>query len=159
VNYQIDIQLATKFVTEIPAQSLISQWATHTLMQVTEQAEVTLRFVDEEEGRKLNGVFRNKPDATNVLSFPFFDSQQFGLDLLGDVVICVPVVLREAVELHISAQDHFAHMIIHGILHLLGFDHIEEPDAKKMEALEAKILAEFAIANPYREEERVLYDR
>lgn len=152
MNYQIDLQNASTQAKLIPNEQDFKSWVLAALQEVVDKAEVTIRLVDEEEGAKLNQTFRNKPYATNVLSFPFFDSQQFGLDLLGDIVICVPVVLQEAHDQNKAIASHFAHMVVHGVLHLLGYDHIQDDDAQEMEGLEIKILGKLGFPNPYQEE-------
>jgi len=106
---------------------------------------VTIRFVDAEEGQTLNRDFRNKDYATNVLSFNY--EQQ---PVVGDLVLCVPVVLTEACEQRKAVADHFAHMIVHGMLHLQGYDHeTGKQEAMRMEAKEREILSRFGIADPY----------
>ncbi len=111
---------------------------------------VTIRFVDTEEGRTLNREFRGKGSktkdyATNVLSFPYALPPQ----LAGDLVLCMPVVLREASEQRKPVRDHLAHLVIHGVLHLQGYDHETEADAQRMENRERDILKRFRIADPY----------
>lgn len=113
-------------------------------------ADVTVRFVDEAEGRQLNRDFRHKDYATNVLSFPYLQTPQ----LLGDLALCVPVVLREAAEQGKTPEAHFAHLIVHGMLHLQGFDHETDAEADEMEAREREVLAGLGIADPYAGEER-----
>lgn len=121
--------------------------------------EVTVRLVDAEESARLNERYRHKPGPTNVLSFPFDAPSDVPLDALrlaaggmplGDLVICVPVVAREADEQGKAPMVHWAHMVVHGTLHLLGFDHISEKDAARMEALEIEILDALGYPNPYR---------
>lgn len=114
-------------------------------------AEVSVRIVDEDEGRQLNKDFRGKDKATNVLSFPA-GHEGLPKDMprsLGDIVICAPVVEREAAEQGKAPADHWAHMLVHGALHLLGYDHQAEQDAEAMEALERQILAAHGVADPY----------
>ncbi|MDR2000288.1 MAG: rRNA maturation RNase YbeY [Zoogloeaceae bacterium] len=109
-------------------------------------AEVTVRFVDAEEGQTLNRDYRHKDDATNVLSFVYASEPR----IMGDLAICLPVVLREAAEQGKSAEAHFAHMIVHGMLHLLGYDHeTGAQNAKRMEAREREILAGLGYPDPY----------
>jgi probable rRNA maturation factor len=112
-------------------------------------AELAVRIVDADEGRQFNRSYRGKDYATNVLSFPAELPHGVKLPLLGDLVICAPVVAREAAEQGKSTRDHYAHLTIHGVLHLLGYDHENRQDAQKMEALEQRILAGLDIANPY----------
>lgn len=110
-------------------------------------AALTLRFVDAEEGRLLNQQFRERDYATNVLTF------EYGIDpggtLAGDIVLCVPVLEAEAKEQAKTLLDHAAHLTVHGVLHSLGYDHLEPDEAQAMEALETRILAAMGIANPY----------
>jgi probable rRNA maturation factor len=112
-------------------------------------AELAIRIVGTREGRTLNRDYRGKDYATNVLSFPTELPPGVTLPLIGDLAICAPVVTREAAEQGKAARDHWAHMTVHGILHLLGYDHIEDAQAEAMEALETRILAHLGIADPY----------
>ena len=102
-----------------------------------------------EESQQLNSQYRQKDKPTNVLSFPFEVPEGIELNLLGDLVVCASVVEQEAKEQNKVLFHHWAHMIVHGCLHLLGYDHINDADADEMEALEVKILAKLAISNPY----------
>ncbi|MES1926198.1 metal-binding heat shock protein [Salinisphaera sp. T31B1] len=112
--------------------------------------ELSVRLVDECESAELNGAWRDKPRATNVLSFPAEVSLP-GLAVLGDLVICLPVVEREAAAQSKPAQAHFVHMIVHGVLHLLGYDHIGDDEAEHMEALERRIMTTLGFDDPYSE--------
>ena len=112
-------------------------------------AELAIRIVGTREGRRLNRDYRGKDYATNVLSFPVELPPGVSLPLLGDIAICAPVVVREAAEQGKLPAHHWAHLTVHGVLHLLGYDHIAEADAVKMEALETRILAGLGIADPY----------
>lgn len=118
--------------------------------------EVSIRLVDAEESRTLNHQYRQKDKPTNVLSFPseLPDAVRDSLprEPLGDIIICVPVVFTEAAEQGKAAQDHWAHLTVHGVLHLLGFDHIADDEAEEMEGLEIVVLAGLGMANPYRED-------
>ncbi len=118
-------------------------------LEGTEPAELVLRIVDETEGAALNQRYRKGSGATNVLSFPAELPEGIDLPLLGDVVICARVVAREAESQGKPAAHHWAHMVIHGVLHLRGFDHISSEQARRMEALERKLLAGLGIADPY----------
>jgi len=140
-----------------PSESLLSEWASKAHSEIEDQAsEVTVRLVDEAEMIDLNQTYRGKAGSTNVLSFPIdadFElpaSESAGLPkLLGDIVICHAVIDREAKEQSKSMHAHYAHMVTHGILHLHGYDHLDDPSAEQMEALEAKILSYSGFENPY----------
>ncbi|NNC98903.1 MAG: rRNA maturation RNase YbeY [Gammaproteobacteria bacterium] len=139
---------------EPPSSSLLTDWARAAYANVsTDPAEVTIRLVDKSEMRTLNRDYRGRDKATNVLSFPFRmeAGADPGLDfsLLGDIVICHPVVRAEALTQQKSVADHYAHMVTHGMLHLCGYDHQQESDAQRMEALETRILEFSGIADPY----------
>jgi len=110
---------------------------------------LSIRIVDEDESRELNKHYRHKDKATNVLSFPCELAPEVELELLGDIVICAQVVAREAEEQGKSLHAHWAHMVIHGCLHLAGYDHIEEEEANIMEALETRLLTELGFSTPY----------
>jgi len=112
-------------------------------------ARITVRIVDEDEGRELNRDYRGKDYATNVLSFPAELPEGVTLPRLGDLVICAPVVAREAVEQGKPLNAHYAHLTVHGVLHLLGLDHEDEREAEAMEAIERAVLAELGHADPY----------
>ena len=111
--------------------------------------ELNILIVDSAAGRRFNREFRGRDYATNVLSFPYEPAPGEHSGLLGNIVICAPVVAREAREQHKTPRDHFAHMTIHGVLHLLGYDHENERDADRMEQLERQILTALGIADPY----------
>jgi probable rRNA maturation factor len=111
--------------------------------------EVNLLIVGAKEGRRYNREFRGKDYATNVLSFPYGPMPGERTTLLGDLVICAPVVAREAAEQHKRVRDHYAHLTVHGVLHLLGYDHQTTAEAARMETLERRILAGFCIPDPY----------
>jgi len=114
-----------------------------------EPVELTIRLVNIDESQQLNHQYRHKNKPTNVLSFPFEVPDGIKLNLLGDLIICTSVVEQEAKEQNKVLFDHWAHMVIHGCLHLLGYDHINDDDAQEMENLEVSILAGLAIKNPY----------
>ena len=111
--------------------------------------ELSIRIVDGDEGRALNRDYRHKDYATNVLSFPVELPPGVTVPLIGDLAICAPVVAKEAREQGKNPRDHWAHMTVHGVLHLLGYDHIVDAEAEAMEALETRILAGLGIADPY----------
>jgi probable rRNA maturation factor len=135
----------------LPSAASFRRWAEAALRGAKRRkpAELAIRIVDLDEGRALNRDYRNKDYATNVLSFPAELPPGVALPLIGDLAICAPVVLREAVEQGKRPRDHWAHLTIHGMLHLLGYDHIDEGEAEVMEALETRILAGLGIADPY----------
>jgi probable rRNA maturation factor len=139
---RIAIQRASR-AAHIPSDRKLRRWARAVLPA---GAEVTLRFVAAAEGRRLNREFRGKDYATNVLSFPY-EAQARRLE--GDVVICAPVTAREAREQHKEVEAHYAHLVIHGLLHLRGYDHESEGDAGRMEARERRVLARLGYADPY----------
>jgi probable rRNA maturation factor len=144
---EIDVQVATVF-SPLPAESELCLWAQTALRDLTE-AELTLRLVDSEESHKLNSRFRGKSQPTNVLSFPAELPPGLDIPLLGDVVICAPLVNEEAAVQGKSLQAHFAHLVIHGVLHLQGYDHQDDQQAAEMEALEVELLNSLGFANPY----------
>jgi probable rRNA maturation factor len=150
MNY-LDIQIATE-ATDYPSEAQFQQWVNATLAGFGEDAEVVIRLVDEAEIAELNQQYRHKPGPTNILSFPFEGPEGMELDLLGDLVICAPIIAREAIQQRKLIMHHWAHITVHGVLHLLGYDHIDDQDAEQMEALEIEILNTLNIANPYLEE-------
>lgn len=135
----------------LPGQAELEAWVAAVLARhdVAADSELTVRLVDSEESQALNRDYRGRDRPTNVLSFPFESPPGVALPLLGDLVICHPVVVAEAAEQDKALADHYAHMVVHGTLHLLGHDHIEDEEAEAMERLEREILAEFDIADPY----------
>ena len=124
-------------------------WLEAVLPQFQPVSEVTIRIVDEAESHELNLTYRGKDRPTNVLSFPFEAPPEIELPLLGDLIICRQVVEKEAVEQSKTVEEHWAHMVIHGCLHLLGYDHIEDDEAEEMESLETEILQNLGYADPY----------
>lgn len=147
---ELDVQLAS--TGKVPTAAELQRWCELALRQRSGDSELTIRMVDEEEGRELNRTWRHKDYPTNVLSFPTDVPDEFlDIPLLGDLVICVPVVEREAAEQGKSLAAHWAHLVIHGCLHLLGYDHIEDAEAEEMEALERQLLAELGHPDPYAE--------
>ena len=119
------------------------------------ETEMTIRIVDEEESQTLNREYRGKDYPTNVLSFPFEVPEGIELPLLGDLVICRQVMEREAKEQQISLASHWAHLAVHGTLHLLGYDHIEEAEAEEMEGLETQIMQKLGFEDPYLSEKEL----
>jgi len=124
-------------------------WVNAALRDHAHDAELTVRFVDEGEAAELNRRWRGKSGPTNVLSFPVSGLEQAAPGLLGDIVVCAPVVEREAEQQGKRLQAHWAHMVVHGTLHLLGYDHENNEEADIMESLEATILAGLGFPNPY----------
>ena len=145
----IDLQFETTF-SPLPDSSDLIRWATLALEGLT--PELTIRLVNSDEIQTLNRDYRNKDKPTNVLSFPFEAPPGIDIDLLGDIIICPQVVFEEAQAQGKPYLDHFAHILIHGVLHLLGYDHLEEQEAEQMESKEIGLLAELNIRNPYGEE-------
>jgi probable rRNA maturation factor len=141
--------------TGLPAAVSFRRWVAAALDGRIREADLAVRIVGAKEGRALNRHYRGKDYATNVLSFPADAAEGVKLPkgvkmpLLGDLVICAPVVAREAKEQGKALNDHYAHLTVHGVLHLLGWDHEDERDAECMEALERGILAGLGIEDPY----------
>lgn len=148
MSITLDLQLAST-ATALPTTAQFQQWLEAAVYPFQAEAEVTIRIVDIAESQQLNGQYRAKDKPTNVLSFPFQCPPGIELPLLGDLVICAAVVADEAAEQGKALEAHWAHMVIHGCLHLLGFDHINDDDASEMEAEEIQILQQLGIANPY----------
>ncbi|GGE57133.1 endoribonuclease YbeY [Streptosporangium jomthongense] len=136
----------------VPSESRFQDWARAAWLE-QDPSEVTIRIVDIDESRALNHQFRGQDKPTNVLSFPFEAPAGITVPLAGDLVICAPVVEDEAREQAKSPLAHWAHMVVHGMLHLQGYDHINDKDAEAMEALEIRLLAQLGISNPYAEAE------
>lgn len=137
----LSVQFASSLAS-LPSANQLRKWAKAALRVDT---EATIRIVDEDEGRALNLTYRHKDYATNVLTFPLSETPH----LIGDIVICAPVVIKEAVEQHKSLEAHFAHLTVHGMLHLHGYDHEDTHQAELMESIEIQILAKLGYANPY----------
>lgn len=151
----LDLQLAHSQVDpcELPSEDDFRNWVNAVLsLHHIEQAELTIRTVDSAESQTLNLTYRGQDKPTNVLSFPFDSDIPLPVLLLGDLVICVPVMQAEAAAQNKALDHHWAHLVIHGTLHLLGYDHIVEDEAERMERLETQILNQFNIADPYQQE-------
>ena len=147
---ELDLQRVSQ--GEAPSDGEFRRWCELALRQRNADSELTIRLVDEAEGRELNRTWRQKDYATNVLSFPAdVPDELLDIPLLGDLVICVPVVAREAAEQGKPLMAHWAHLVIHGCLHLLGYDHTEDAEAEEMEDLERQLLAELGHPDPYAE--------
>ena len=145
---ELDLQIASD-AAELPSEAQFRLWVETALAGRRDEAELTIRIVDDEEGAELNETYRGKQGPTNVLSFPFEAPPGIELPLLGDIVICAPKVAREALEQGKPLEAHWAHLTLHGCLHLLGYDHIEPEEAEAMEALETELLAALGYPNPY----------
>ncbi|MYH70892.1 MAG: rRNA maturation RNase YbeY, partial [Gammaproteobacteria bacterium] len=141
--------ITVQFITtdhSVPAEKDILHWAGSALALDDAGGEVTIRITDEDEMQSLNSKWRYIDNPTNVLSFPLHEA---GGPLLGDIVVCAPVVRREAAQQAIALSAHWAHIIIHGILHLMGYDHTEEREAEIMEAKETALMLELGFPDPY----------
>lgn len=148
--HQIFIQLAVD-KAQAPKLSLLRKWAKTTLAKQIKAAEIAIRIVDVNEMTTLNATYRHKNGPTNVLSFPFAISEEIDIDIpiLGDIVICADIVNQEAKEQGKLTEAHWAHMIVHGIFHLLGYDHETDEEATAMETLEIDIMHTLGFNNPY----------
>lgn len=146
---ELDLQIATEETANLPSEADFRIWVEKALENSDEEFEVTIRIVDEEESHALNNEYRGKDKPTNVLSFPFESPPGLELPLLGDLVICAQVVTKEAQEQNKELLHHWAHMTIHGILHLCGYDHINDDEADEMESIETELLASLSISDPY----------
>lgn len=147
MTIDLDIQNASEF-EPVPRQEQFALWV-EAALQGKDDIELTLRLVDKSESRELNARFRGKDQPTNVLSFPAELPPGIHIPLLGDIVICAPLVEEEAQAQDKHLQEHWAHLVIHGVLHLLGYDHQVEQDAIEMERVEVELLASLGIGNPY----------
>ncbi|MEC6900572.1 rRNA maturation RNase YbeY [Photobacterium piscicola] len=145
----LDLQLATADETGLPTEAEFQQWLNAAVTPFQADAEVTIRLVDEQESHALNLEYRGKDRPTNVLSFPFEAPPEIEMNLLGDLIICRQVVEAEAIEQQKPLNAHWAHMVVHGSLHLLGYDHIEDDEAEEMEALETEIMQNMDFVDPY----------
>ncbi|HDU8491301.1 MULTISPECIES: rRNA maturation RNase YbeY [Aeromonas] len=153
MSVTLDLQLASASTDGLPSEAQLQGWLDGTILGFQQEAEVTVRIVDEAESNELNLTYRGKDKPTNVLSFPFEAPPGLELPLLGDLVICRQVVEHEATEQGKPLMAHWAHMVVHGSLHLLGYDHIEDDEAEEMEALERDIMQELGFADPYLNDE------
>ncbi|QUM79286.1 MULTISPECIES: rRNA maturation RNase YbeY [unclassified Moritella] len=149
MNTTLDLQIATEDEKQLPTEAQLTTWLNAVIKRFQESAEVTIRIVDNEESQQLNNDYRGKDKPTNVLSFPFEVPEGIELDLLGDLIICKQVVEHEAQEQQKPLTAHWAHMVIHGTLHLLGYDHIIDEEAEEMEGLETEIMLELEFEDPY----------
>jgi len=145
----LDLQLACENEQGLPAEADFQRWLEAVLPKFQQESEVTIRLVDEAESHELNHTYRGKDKPTNVLSFPFEAPPGIELPLLGDLIICRQVVEKEAQEQEKALEAHWAHMVVHGSLHLLGYDHIEDDEAEEMESLETEIMLALGYPDPY----------
>ena len=145
---QLQIPCRAEFADiDFPCVAQVRQWSTATLQEIGHHGgEITVRVVGESEMCALNQRYRGKSGTTNVLAFPFEKIDGLPIDILGDVVICAPVVAEEAASRAIPIMHHWAHMVIHATLHLCGFDHQQHAEAEYMEMVEQKILAGLGIS-------------
>ena len=149
MSIYLDLQIATENTEGMPTEADFQHWLEAAILLFQPNAEVTIRLVDEAESHTLNHTYRGKDKPTNVLSFPFESPPGVELDLLGDMIICRQVVEKEAIEQDKPLLAHWAHMVVHGSLHLLGYDHIEDDEAEEMESLETEIMQKMGFADPY----------
>ena len=147
-QHKIDLQHALRDA-RIPSNKKIKSWAKIALSDEKKAREVTLRIVDLAEMTELNQRYRGKTGPTNVLSFPFELPETLASSCLGDIIICPDVVAQEAQAQHKTLEAHFAHLVIHGVLHLLGYDHTHTKDAKRMESKEIELLRPLGFNDPY----------
>lgn len=156
MTYQIDIENNSQCLT-IPSADKCEAWIAAVLInQQIDEAEVSIYIVDEDESQELNSQYRGKEKPTNILSFPADIPEEVGVPLLGDLVICAPVIEREALEQQKSLDAHWAHILVHGSLHLLGYDHIEDDEAELMESLETNIITGLGFSAPYEDTTQTL---
>ncbi len=159
--FNIDLQIAVQDTNDIPTLENITKYAETAAEDVKADADMTVRIVEEEESHQLDLEYRHKDRPTNVLSFPYEIPEdlppevrdEVAGNLIGDLVICKKVVEREALEQHKTFEEHWAHMIVHGTLHLLGFDHITDAEAEVMEAKEKEVMLKLGFEDPYKEDE------
>ncbi|MEZ9198031.1 rRNA maturation RNase YbeY [Shewanella sp. 10N.286.54.B9] len=150
-SVDLDLQVAVEGF-ELPSAQEMELWVKTALRDSMLQAELTIRIVDVAESQMLNSTYRGKDKPTNVLSFPFEAPPGIELPLLGDLVVCAAVVEQEAIDQNKTLNAHWAHMVVHGCLHLLGYDHIEDIEAEEMESLETQLIESLGFNNPYQEQ-------
>lgn len=145
----LDVEVQRAIVGEpLPSDNEFRNWATKAYLQIP-STSVTIRIVDKKESQMLNGQYRQQPRPTNVLSFPLDLPDDVGENFLGDIVVCAPVVNEEALSQQKSLYAHWAHMVVHAMLHLQGYDHEQDEAAVEMEALETQILQSLGYPDPY----------
>jgi len=150
VGPRLHLSIQIETASPVPSRAQLRRWVAGALASqrgTIDDATFTLRFVDAREARALNRSYRGRDYATNVLTFPFDgpDDRQ----AIADIVVCMPVVVKEARAQHKTAHDHCAHLVVHGVLHATGHDHETPKEADAMEAVERRVLARFRIADPY----------
>jgi len=151
----VDLQVALESPEQntVPSEDALQTWVEAAIGKLKPDAELSIRIVEASESQSLNHQYRGKDKPTNVLSFPFEIPEELAgleeISLIGDLVVCHDIVISEAEQQGKPLEHHYAHMIIHGCLHLLGFDHINEDEATEMESLEIDILSHLNIPNPY----------
>ncbi|MGE6568027.1 rRNA maturation RNase YbeY [Shewanella vesiculosa] len=150
ISLDLDLQIAVNNLN-LPTQAEFETWVRTAVGQTMPEVELTIRIVEVAESQLLNLTYRGKDKPTNVLSFPFEAPPEVELPLLGDLVICAHVVEQEAIEQNKPLNAHWAHMVIHGCLHLLGYDHIIDQEADEMESLETRLVEGLGFTNPYKE--------
>lgn len=150
-SVELDLQIAVDAVA-LPSAQELELWVKTALRDTMASAELTIRIVDSAESQMLNSTYRGKNEPTNVLSFPFEAPPGIELPLLGDLVICAAVVEQEAIDQNKPLTAHWAHMVVHGCLHLLGYDHIDDIEAEEMESLETQLIESLGYNNPYEEQ-------
>lgn len=149
MSIELDLQIVVENGDALPSQDQFQQWLDAVIPLFQPRAEVTIRIVETNESQQLNRDYRGIDKPTNVLSFPFEAPPEVEIDLLGDLIICQQVVEREAGEQNKPLNAHWAHMVIHGSLHLLGYDHIEDEEAEEMESIETEIMQKLGFDDPY----------
>ncbi|GGP64737.1 endoribonuclease YbeY [Shewanella algicola] len=150
IKLDLDLQIAIE-ASNLPTQAEFETWVRTAIGQTMPEVELTIRVVEIAESQQLNSTYRGKDKPTNVLSFPFEAPPEVELPLLGDLVICAKVVEQEATEQNKPLNAHWAHMVIHGCLHLLGYDHIIDEEADEMESLETQLVEGLGFTDPYKE--------
>ncbi|CAM3576310.1 Endoribonuclease YbeY [Vibrio aerogenes CECT 7868] len=149
MTFELDLQIAVENEEGLPSFENFSFWVTKSIAPFRPHGELTIRIVDPAESQQLNYQYRDKNKPTNVLSFPFEAPPEIEIDLLGDLVICKAIVEQESKEQDKRQIAHWAHMVVHGCLHLLGYDHIQDDEAIEMESLETKIMQDMGFEDPY----------
>ena len=155
VSIEVDYQVGSDVSADIyiPDEQLVTSWIEAVIKEIKYENPVQVSFcvVNKQEITTLNNKYRNMNKTTNVLSFPYESMPGIEVPLLGDIVVCAEVVNEEAQQQNKSLPQHWAHMVVHGLLHLLGYDHIEDADAQIMESVEIQVLSNIGFSNPYGE--------